>query len=220
MAFCVQCGHEIQSGAKFCSECGSPVGSFGNQNTASHQTKQKDVSWEGSIRKCPRCGEPLNAFSATCHACGYELRDSRASSSVAELSRKLEQMTEQAHSTSVLNVIGGVLRGALAPDEEDPRAGVIKSFPVPNTKEDLLEFIILATSNINADAFSKSKSANLSPSERSLSKAWYAKLDQVYQKAAIVLKGDIDFEEVSHLYESTKEQVRIAQLGMKRFFVK
>ena len=51
MPFCINCGHQLPDGAKFCAECGSPV-----QATA--QTQRKIV-YDGEIHECPNCGESL-----------------------------------------------------------------------------------------------------------------------------------------------------------------
>lgn len=223
MPFCTQCGHEMPSNAKFCPECGSPVeaASASEQisiHTQTQESKGNRETWGGSIKKCPRCGEPLAAFSTTCHSCGFELRESGVSSSVSALSEKLQQMSMQIHDSSLRGILGAIKSSIV--QEDDPRTDLIRSFPIPNTKEDLIEFIILAASNINPDAFNSGKSANLTSSEKSLSRAWLSKLDQAYQKASISLKNDPDFETITQLYDSTKEKVRKAELGMMRFFVK
>lgn len=87
MAFCQNCGKKLDDGAKFCPECGTPVG-------------QKDMSkrnqeYGGKIIKCPNCGEILKAFSAQCPSCGYELRGSDSSDSVKEFVQELENIEEE-----------------------------------------------------------------------------------------------------------------------------
>lgn len=82
MAFCQNCGHELDPTAKFCPECGIPI-------------SKKDMSirhqkFAGEIIKCPNCGEILNAFSSKCPSCGYELRGSDSLNSVEEFARELK----------------------------------------------------------------------------------------------------------------------------------
>ena len=83
MAFCINCGQRLVDDAKFCANCGTPA--------ANDNTKRKTV-YDGELHKCPNCGELLNSFSSSCLSCGYELRGTEATSSVKELSYKLEQI--------------------------------------------------------------------------------------------------------------------------------
>ena len=72
MAFCMNCGQELPDGAKFCSSCGSAIG------TVTEETNERKVTYDGKLHKCPNCGEILNSFVANCPACGYELRGTEA----------------------------------------------------------------------------------------------------------------------------------------------
>jgi len=72
MAFCSNCGQQLDDKAKFCPACGAarPVQQPANEN------KRKTV-YEGEIRKCPNCGEVIDAFTAKCPACGFELNSKK-----------------------------------------------------------------------------------------------------------------------------------------------
>ena len=52
MAYCVNCGTEIVSNAKFCQKCGHPTG-------AQNDTSTRKQEFAGKIYKCPNCGEIL-----------------------------------------------------------------------------------------------------------------------------------------------------------------
>lgn len=73
---------------------------------------------------CPYCGAVLESFSTVCPACGEEIRQKKTSSSMKELNAKLENVTDL-----------------------DRRRSIVTSFPVPNTREDLLEFLSLSAPN-------------------------------------------------------------------------
>ena len=60
MAFCSNCGKELAAGAKFCFECGTPVGK-------TDETVRRTV-YSGEIHKCPSCGEVLQSMTAICPA--------------------------------------------------------------------------------------------------------------------------------------------------------
>jgi RNA polymerase subunit RPABC4/transcription elongation factor Spt4 len=110
MAFCTNCGHQLADGAKFCSECGARVA------TISQETRRS--VFDGTVHKCPSCGEVINSFEAFCPSCHLELRGSAHSGAVSTLSQKLEHINSY-----------------------EERSQLIKTFYVPNTKEELTAMI-------------------------------------------------------------------------------
>ena len=76
MAFCCNCGKELAAGAKFCFECGTPVGK-------NDETVRRTV-YSGEIHKCPSCGEVLQSMTAICPACGHELNSAKLASALKE----------------------------------------------------------------------------------------------------------------------------------------
>ena len=117
MSFCSNCGKKLHEGVKFCSECGAKV-------TEPENSEQGKKIFEGEIHKCPCCGEILDSFIARCPACGYELRGKKSSNSVKEFAMKLA-----------------------ATEMDSAKVVLIQNLPIPNTKEDIFEFMILAASN-------------------------------------------------------------------------
>ena len=165
MAFCINCGQEFAEGANFCANCGKAV----NENNA---TNQRITVYGGEIHKCPQCGEVLDSFITVCPACGYELRGSSATDAIKEFATKLN------------NVI-----------TEDQKEIIIRSFPIPNTKEDIFEFMILAASNLKGEH-----------NERVFN-AWIAKFEQCYKKATLSFADDANFRKIQNLYIGTTQQI-------------
>lgn len=62
MAFCMNCGTELEKDAHFCSECGAKVPQIVKDN-------ERNIIYEGNIYKCPNCGEVLKSFVANCPQC-------------------------------------------------------------------------------------------------------------------------------------------------------
>ncbi len=162
MAFCSNCGKQLNAGAKFCDECGMPV-----LNT---ESKRKTV-FEGDIHKCPHCGETLKAFETVCPTCGTELRGARSSSAISALAEKLENTTS-----------------------EKQRIVVIKNFPIPNTREDIFEFMLLASSNFDSSYYATHLH------EENISDAWLTKIEQCYSKAELSFGNHPDFERIESIY--------------------
>jgi hypothetical protein len=69
----------------------------------------------------------------------------------------------------------------------------------------MLEFMILATSNIDTEVYNSMKSH--SESEKRLSNAWLAKMNQVYEKAKISYSNDKDFKQIAELYEKVNKGI-------------
>lgn len=167
MAFCSNCGQEIADKCKFCSDCGTPL----NSETNEKQERRKNV-YEGEIHKCPNCGEVLNSFTLTCPSCGYEIRGNKSSNSVHEFAMRLLQL-----------------------NDEKQKIMLIRSFPIPNSKEDILEFVILASTNIDRKI------------DNELSDAWQAKFAQAYQKANLLFKDDEVFQKIQEIYVKTTKKI-------------
>ena len=199
--FCSYCGSELDTGARFCKICGEvveqPVTSSESNtgarlehesdpckpNSKSASYSQRDTTanepnterrtyYAGEILKCPNCGEVIESFVATCPACGYELRNSYVSKSIHDFSQRLERA---------------------ATDEQ--RVLLIRNFPIANNKEDIFEFMILASTNIKGEQ----------PS--SVFDAWAVKFEQSYQKAKLTFGDDPDFEDIEVIYKQSLSQI-------------
>ena len=59
----------------------------------------------------------------------------------------------------------------------------------------------------------------ISTSQRAVSEAWVAKMEQAYQKAQISFKNDTDFIQVKKLYEKTVKKLEYNQKSLWRFFI-
>lgn len=178
MAFCIHCGKEIAEGAKFCANCGASVTDKTEQGKSENQQK---AVYDGRIHKCPNCGEQLDSFVTTCPVCGYELRGTRITSCVHELSQKLEKT-----------------------DSLEKKTELISNFYIPNTKEDIYEFFILAYSNITAGAYGVD--------------AWSVKLEQAYLKAKLAFNEGEDFKYIQELYDKINKATTKRKLFKSKNF--
>lgn len=177
MAFCANCGFKVQEYDKFCPRCGVATRKDYFSDTNNNSVRKE--SYDGEIKKCPNCGEPLNSFKPFCASCGFEIRNTSASNSVQELARKIQEIESQRTTEKGNNAI-----------IEKRLTNVIGSFPIPNTKEDILEFMILASSNIEN------------------SNAWIPKVEQTYLKASNSLRDTDDFQKIEQLYRECKRNIK------------
>ena len=180
MPFCTNCGKELSDGEKFCSNCGAATGVADN-------SKRTSV-YDGELHKCPNCGEILKSFEINCPACGYELRSVKASSAVKEFASKLEAIEARREYEKPRGLFARAEALQRVSKADEQKISLIKSFAVPNSKEDILEFFILALSQIKTGGINTD--------------AWMVKLEQAYQKAELSFDGTQEFERLKPMYEN------------------
>ncbi len=170
----------------------------------------------GDIKKCPACGSLVGAFKAICSDCGHEFSNIEATNSTQTLYNELIKIEEEErnrpipeknknkknNSSSFLDSLLDV--GGDDDDDDDysedlralrleavifkRKAGVVSIFPVPNTKTDIIEFMILAVAQGGkkiGGIFS-----SMSAEEKDYIKTWRSKAEQVVAKARFSLKED------------------------------
>lgn len=135
----------------------------------SGQTREQEYA--GKIIKCPFCGENLPSFTEKCPSCGHEIRGAGATRSICELSYKLE------HTSS-----------------DSEKANIIRMHAIPNTREDILEFMILSSTNMENSY------------QPEISQAWSVKFEQAYEKSKLLFGDDQLISNYYNQYLSKKEQ--------------
>ena len=203
MAYCVNCGTEIVSNAKFCQKCGHPTGT---QN----DTSTRKQEFAGKIYKCPNCGEVLKAFEINCPVCGHELRGTKASSAVKEFALKLEAIESRREYEKPRGLFAAAEAQQRVSKTDEQKISLIKNFSVPNSKEDMLEFMILATSNMNMNAYDSANTAT-TKAEKEINAAWFSKVQQVYEKAKRSYSTDDVFAEIKELYDQCNININKAK---------
>ena len=154
---------------------------------------QKDAN---APKKCPQCGQFWPALSARCPSCGFEWRRDKSAT------KEFEERYLQAKSNN-------------------ERINLIRLFPVPNSREDLLEFFILAASNIDEHVYDPTHESGQESVKaafqrafgtgdatlKQVTDAWVAKCDQIYQKALIALRGDPYLQQIKTVYGERKKAI-------------
>ena len=148
--------------------------------------------YEGTIHKCPNCGEILKSFESICSVCGFEIRDNEGCVSVAKFTELLESETNEAK-----------------------KIALIKSFYIPNTKESIFEFLILASTNFDAAYYASHEEVE------DISDAWLTKVEQCYRKAKFSFGSDSDFSKIEEVYNEiyeaiTKEKKKIERANSRK----
>lgn len=164
------------------------------------QQQKSDQAVEAAAAKkrgkvCPRCGASIQSMQLTCPECGYEFNNKQSNSSAQKLMEKLESLNVK---TNGLSLMGDVRA-------TEKKAQVIQMFPIPNTKEDLIEFATFCLGNIKGEQ------------DLNLVSAWKGKAKQVSVKIRYLMKNDLDAMALADELDKSAESF---WTKLKRFFKK
>lgn len=132
---------------------------------------------EGDIKKCPACGAPAKSFSSKCLECDHEFRNIGVVSSVTEFYNEYKKIGEEIKEfkPSAKSWWGRQSEKATHQlDVQTRQRDFVSNFPIPNTKEDIFEFLGLCIANKN----------------NFIIFSWKDKAKQTIMKAKITLSND------------------------------
>lgn len=162
MKFCTNCGKQLNDDAKFCDTCGAPVSGTqtppipGTNENVGDDTKRKEV-FVGVKRKCPVCGAEVSAFALTCPN-GHEL----SGISVSKTSKDFQE--------------------GLIKYEGNEERDFVASFPIPNEREELGNFMLMVASILKQDMQNGADQMRVS--------SFRSKFDEIKSKVYMMLKAD------------------------------
>lgn len=206
-----------------------------NEHDLAENGKQEKIDQkkkEEFGRVCPNCGRQIPPMTVKC-VCGYEITTpSNSVSSVQILSKKLSEITlTESEEKEIEEADPAEKKGLREKFIADKKIDIISTFPVPNTKEDIIEFLALSVAGANKRLgfldikincykmvaiagiiipffgwllgafFIMSKSF----AEEKMKNAWREKFDQVMSKGRS-LRGDAEFTQQLDYYESILEE--------------
>ncbi len=189
VAICRKCGAKMSVDTKFCPSCGAPV----IEEEKRPVPEPKRESRESKIEKCQVCGEILPSDAVVCPSCGHEIRGREAVVSVSEFSKTISSI-----------------------DDEDKKIEAIKNYVIPNSKQDIMEFMLLATSSFDERLYLSSRQGE------SIATAWRTKVEQCYKKAMLLFTDQNDIRKIENLYNESiyktknakKRKIILAAVGI------
>lgn len=150
-----------------------------------HNSSAPQSDKYGDIKKCPNCGAIVESFQARCLDCGHEFRNIGTVSSFTLLSSKLEELDSQKNGK--MSIFGATHDFTI----DEKKKSLIQSFPIPTTKEDILEFLSMGAP-LGMPATKGRLRANIDYSSYNIASAWKSKCEQVIIKARFSMKDDRD----------------------------
>jgi predicted amidophosphoribosyltransferase len=194
--FCTQCGKEISDKSTFCSHCGTkhdinnlpnnipPLAGSTEYHTSGQSQDTAKSNKEGDLRKCPSCGAPTKAFSTKCPDCGYEFRNIQVSKTIKELFEKLDAIEKErdtiklAGLSSLISMSEQTKQYQLDEIIKRKKSSVIRDFPIPNSREEILELLHFIQPKID------SSTPDLNHSD------WKTKFSEIVLRAKTAYRGD------------------------------
>ena len=147
---------------------------------------QKDIEKMGNIVKCPNCGASVIPGKTKCEECGHifvNVGANKSSEKLAELLRKVDENKKSRRHE----------------EAEKEKATIINTFPIPNTKVDLMDFMSMLI---------PLSSGRRNDEEKITGKAYYNKLKECVNKVNVTFPNDSDFNYL--LKEYKKESIKLS----------
>lgn len=156
----------------------------------------------GNIVTCPACGAHVPGGTAVCPECGHEFRNIEANRSVQRFAEGLQTINDKmSDSVGLGNIVAGSfgMRAKKSPIEQ-----YITTFPVPNTSDDLLEFLSFVQGQAKKHDLSQLGSSN-SP-EYIQEHAYWGLFEKCINKAKISFAKDPRFTPYFEYFEEQNKK--------------
>jgi hypothetical protein len=146
-------------------------------------------------KKCPNCGALIPSLSLKCTECDYVFSQESESSEIArEAINRLQSMLKDIEMASKKVSKRNLARA---------KATIITTFTVPNTKEAMISFLILAFSNIESSSETQ---------DRAITMAWEARAISTYNLLKLQQDSDPQIEAVLQKYAILENKKELAKI--------
>lgn len=144
---------------------------------------------QGSVRKCPVCGAIVQGYMASCPECKYVFENVSANNSMEKLLNLLQEVDNTTNDTSFFD--DTVFR---------KKKSIIQNFPIPNTKTDIVDFIVALQPKA------------LNTSDR-LAKSYFVKYEECINKAKLLFPDDTDLTPLLLEYKKVQKKAKFSSEG-------
>ena len=134
--------------------------------------------------KCPNCGAIISGFSLSCPECGFVFQQETSS-----------------ENRTALETLSKSLQNTKGPKE---KAAIINSFVIPNTKESLIQLLIMAYSNYDTGR---------NVEDEVVRRAWLSKAVHAYQLLKAQASDDVDVAKQLEKYKILDDKRAVSKLS-------
>jgi len=159
----------------------------------------------GDVKKCPACGAMIQSFQTRCPDCGHDYSNIESNASIQKLFKMLNDAENERkdEGLSVGKAIGGVLGKMYGIGGGDKintkKKTIISNFPIPNTKNDILEFLAISLPMAKQKGNFITKENEENKTHNDLVPTWKSKCEQIVLKARFSMKEDKKtLDEINH----------------------
>ena len=148
----------------------------------------------GDVKKCPACGAIAQSFQTICSDCSHEFSNVDANVSIGKLFEMLNacENDRKEESNSIAGAFGSLMAKGFGQGDKitEKKKSIISGFPIPNTKDDILEFLSTAIPNAKQKGNFLTKQQPENKSHNDLAPTWHSKCEQLIMKAKFSMKDD------------------------------
>lgn len=201
---CPKCGETLGKHQTVCTVCGYDI-------LHSDDDVMSDEACDEVSYKCPNCGEPLNPGQTVCDACGYFIRGMKSKKVAEDLFKELRAIDVRPMPTDNTKSLSKFLFGIESDKERIERKKrerefnlskiaekhrLVRSYPLPNSESELIDFLGIAGSMIVVNETSKIED-----------NAWYQKFCQTYERLETLMCGRSDFFKIQQMYNKKINEI-------------
>jgi hypothetical protein len=160
-------------------------------------SKPKQKEKVGNIKTCPACGASTKSFQIKCEDCGHEFQNTKIDGYINEFKKTIDKVISEKHILYKYKVNNVEHEIPNETSKDKAVASLIKSYPLPKNKEDIIELLVYAHSNYESDESHKIWGIAI---PKPVKDAWYAKAKQAIELLEVYGEKDPQSQNIINRY--------------------
>lgn len=150
----------------------------------------------GDVKKCPACGAIVASFMTKCSDCSHDFNNLQANVSIQKLFEMLNEVESNRKIKEDSGIFGSLSKkisetyGGTYDELSKRKVEIIKNFPIPTTKNDILEFLSMAYPNAKKTGSFWNHNEPEVKAHNEMVPVWKNKCEQIIMKAKFSMKDD------------------------------
>ena len=184
-------------------------------------SKPKQKEKVGNVKTCPACGAPVKSFQLKCEDCDHEFQNTKIDGYINDFQKTIEKAISEKHILYKYKVNNIEHEIPNETSKDKAVASLIKSYPLPKNKEDIIELLIYSYSNYESDKNQKIWGMSI---PKPVKDAWYAKAKQALELLEVYGEKDSQSQNVINRYRQyfnspiqTNNESKSTKIGCLKF---